>query len=191
VPARCQGRSFSCGRALALALALCSIALASAGDALAASAYSATSAVPSARTPGSVSATLTQCVTAVAEAERSATFAGEMSAIAGTVRMAMRVDVQVRFPPEREFRVLSVPGLGVWRSSEAKVKVFRYLKQVTNLSAPASYRASVRFRWIGAHGVTLRRALRLTRSCVQPAPLQTTAATSTVPTDSSTATATA
>jgi hypothetical protein len=116
-----------------------------------------------------VSATLTQCVTSVTEAERSATFAGEMSVVPGTAKMAMRIEVEERLPHEALFHAVIAPGAGVWRTSEPHVKVFKYLKQVTDLSAPARYRASVHFRWMNAHGATIRRASRVTRACAQPA----------------------
>lgn len=122
--------------------------------------------------PGSTqeeSATLEGCVTSVVQAERSATFSGEMTAIAGTARMAMRVDVQERIPGEVLFHTISAPGPGVWRVSEPRVKVYKYLKQVTNLSAPAAYRALVRFRWLNAKGHVIKHAERLTPRCAQPA----------------------
>jgi hypothetical protein len=115
------------------------------------------------------SAALAQCVTAVPEVERSATFSGEMTAIPGTVRMAMRIDVQERMPAEAAFHTITAPGLGVWRVSDQKVRVYRYLKQVTNLHSPASYRALVRFRWLTARGHVLRHAERPTPRCLQPA----------------------
>ena len=115
------------------------------------------------------SAALAQCVTAVPEVERSATFSGEMTAIPGTVRMAMRIDVQERMPAEAAFHTITAPGLGVWRVSDQKVRVYRYLKRVTNLHSPASYRALVRFRWLTARGRVLRHAERLTPRCLQPA----------------------
>jgi hypothetical protein len=120
-------------------------------------------------TPGATAATLEQCVTSVVQSERSATFMGEMTAIPGTSKMSMRIDVQERAAGESEYHVLSAPGLGVWRAADLKVKVYKYLKQVTNLSAAASYRALVRFRWIGAKGRVIRRAERLTTRCLQPA----------------------
>ena len=120
-------------------------------------------------TPQGESATLDQCVTSVVQAERSATFAGEMTAIAGTAHMAMRVDVQQRLPGEVLFHTLSAPGLGVWRSSDSKVKVYKYLKQVTNLLAPAVYRGLVRFRWLNAKGHVIKHSERLTPGCAQPA----------------------
>jgi hypothetical protein len=119
------------------------------------------------------SATLEQCVTAAAQAERSATFSGEMTAIPGTARMAMRIDVQERMPGEALFHTISAPGLGVWRGSDPGVKIYKYLKQVTNLSSPAFYRAMVRFHWLNARSRLIRRMERLTPRCVQLAPVPT------------------
>jgi len=123
------------------------------------------------------SATLEQCVTAVAQAERSATFGGEMTAIAGSTRMEMRIDVLERMPGELRFRAISAPGLGVWRTAAPGVKVYKYLKQVTNLSSPAFYRAEVRFRWLNAKGRLIRSLDLRTPRCEQPeAPLPPAAA---------------
>jgi hypothetical protein len=116
-----------------------------------------------------VTATLEQCVATGAQAERSATFTGEMTLIAGAAKMSMRIDVEERTPGEAEYRPLSAPGLGVWRAADPKVKVYKYLKQVTNLSSPAAYRGLVRFRWINSHGRVIKRAERLTARCLQPA----------------------
>jgi hypothetical protein len=120
--------------------------------------------------PGAVSATLEECVTASVQAERAAMFSGEMTAISGSARMAIRIDLEERLPGELEYHVVSAPGLGVWRSSDPRVKVYKYLEQVTNLTGPASYRGFVRFRWINARGHVIRRAERLTGRCLQPAP---------------------
>jgi hypothetical protein len=117
----------------------------------------------------SASATLEQCVTSLVQTERSATFSGEIVAIAGSAHMAMRIDVQERIPTETLFHTVTAPGLGVWRHSDPGVKNYKYLKQVTNLSAPALYRATVHFRWLNANGHLIRRAERHTPSCVQPA----------------------
>ena len=37
---------------------------------------------------------------------------------------------------KRSFHTITAPGLGVWRASDPGVKIYRYLKQVTNLFAP-------------------------------------------------------
>lgn len=118
-------------------------------------------------TAPTVSATLDECVTASVQAERSVTFAGEMTAIPGTARMAMRFDVEQRASGEAAFHAVTAPGLGVWRASDAKVKTYRYLKQVTNLASPAVYRALVRFRWLSARGHVIKRTERLTPRCAQ------------------------
>jgi hypothetical protein len=143
----------------------CSLALTCAGQASA----GAQGGQPGSEGAASEAATLEQCVTSVAQLERAATFAGEMTAIAGTVRMAMRIDVQERVLGEALYHAVIAPGLGVWRESDAKVKIYKYLKQVTNLSSPASYRALVRFRWVAARGHVIRRAERVTPRCLQPA----------------------
>jgi hypothetical protein len=115
------------------------------------------------------SATLEQCVTSVVQAERSATFAGEMTAIPATARMSMRIQVQERRAGEASFHTVAAPGLGVWRGSDPKVKIYKYLKQVTNLSSPADYRALVQFRWLGAKAHLLKHEQRFTAGCEQPA----------------------
>ena len=144
--------------------AVCACALAAPGQAAAASAASNHAGQPPAAT-----ATLEQCVTSVVQVERSATFAGEMTAVPGTVRMAMRIEVQESLPGEAGFHTLFAPGLGVWRDSDTKVRIYKYLKQVTNLSSPATYRALVRFRWLGNKGHVLKRAEHFTARCMQPA----------------------
>src|SRR2546428_5630831 len=65
-----------------------------------------------ARSSAPASATLVQCVTSVEQAERSATFAGEMTLVSGATRMAMRVDIEKRAPHEAHFHLISAPGLG-------------------------------------------------------------------------------
>jgi len=149
-------------RALPTAAAACSLA------ALGAAAPGAAGGQSGAGTGSLSSATLEQCVTSVVQVERSATFAGEMSAVPGTVRMAMRIEVQERIPGEA-FHTVAAPGLGVWRGSDPRVKIYKYLKQVTNLSSPAVYRALVRFRWEGPRGHVLRRAEHATAGCDEPA----------------------
>ncbi|MGN6372046.1 MAG: hypothetical protein ACTHM1_03520 [Solirubrobacteraceae bacterium] len=114
------------------------------------------------------SATLEQCVTSSVAVQRSVTFTGQMVATPGTQRMSMRIELLERTPGQPGYRQVSAPGLGVWRSSEAGVRIYRYVKQITNLSAPAAYRAVVHFRWVGEKGHLLKRAELRTARCVQP-----------------------
>jgi hypothetical protein len=118
---------------------------------------------------GGAAAMVEQCVTIGEQTNRSATFSAEMMAIAGTARMAMRIEVQERLPGEELFHTVSAPGLGVWRGSAPGVKIYQYVKQVTNLSFPATYRALVRYHWLNDKGYVIRRAERHTLQCVQPA----------------------
>ncbi|HEY5045654.1 MAG TPA: hypothetical protein VII53_07335 [Solirubrobacteraceae bacterium] len=115
-----------------------------------------------------ISGTLEQCLSVGEQADRSATFSGEMTAVAGTARMAMRIEVQERMPGDTLFHTVSAPGLGVWRSSQPGVKIYKYVKQVTNLSSPAVYRALVRFHWLDGKGYVIKRAERHTPTCAQP-----------------------
>lgn len=112
-------------------------------------------------------ATLKECHPAPDQASRFATFQGEMTAIPGSQRMAIRVDLLERMPDGVQHH-LSGPGLGVWRRSGPGVQDFQYVKQITNLPAPAAFHAIVRFRWLGARTRVLRRAQRATPACVQP-----------------------
>jgi hypothetical protein len=126
------------------------------------------------------SATLTQCATAtIPQTERSATFAGEMTAVAGTARMQMRVELQQRIPGELQYRMVADPALSMWRGSAPGVKVFTHIEQVSNLSAPAVYRGVLHFRWINAKGHTIKVEQLPTAVCEQPAPPSSTSGTST------------
>jgi len=109
------------------------------------------------------------CVTSVVQTERSVTFVGEMTAVAGTVRMQMRIDVLERGPHDERFRAITYPGLGQWLRSSSGVKTYRNFSKVTDLSAPAVYRAAVHYRWLGAKGRVVRTLYLRTPRCEQPA----------------------
>jgi hypothetical protein len=117
----------------------------------------------------SVSAAVEQCVQGAAQSERSATFAGEMTAMPGSVRMAIRIEIQEQLAGEAQFHMVTASGLSAWRVSDPGVKAYRYNKQFTNLFAPAAYRATVRFRWLNARGRLMRSAVRRTPRCGQSA----------------------
>ena len=137
------------------------------------------------------SATLQQCATAtVPQTERSATFAGEMTAIPGTVRMEMRINLEEQAPGETLFRTITDPSLGVWHLSAAGVKVFAHIQQVTDLSAPALYRGALRFRWLNARNRPIKSEELRTARCEQPAP-SAPAPTSTSPSSTGSQTAAA
>lgn len=116
-------------------------------------------------------AVLEKCVTSANPLERYAIFFGRMSAIPGGAGMAIRIGIEERSPGVT-FHLLETagtPGLGSWRTSEPGVKIFKDVKQVSNLDAPADYRAVVRFRWTDAKGTVIKREVLRTSVCRQPA----------------------
>jgi hypothetical protein len=116
------------------------------------------------------SATLEQCLTAVDEVDRSATFNGEMQTVPGATRMAMQIVVQEHASGEIGFHTLSAPGLDVWQRSETGVKIYKDVRQVTDLPAPAAFRATVLFRWLNEKGRVIKSAARRTSVCRQSSP---------------------
>jgi hypothetical protein len=116
-----------------------------------------------------VSATVEQCVTATTQAGRSVTFTGQMETVTGTHRMAMEIVVQERLPGEVGFHPLAAAGPGTWQRSEVGLKIYKYVRQVTDLPAPADFRAIVLYRWLGEKGRVIMRDERRTPLCRQPA----------------------
>ncbi len=119
-------------------------------------------------TDGAATVGIEQCVTSTVQLERSATFTAQMNATMATQKMAMRLELQQRLRGESEFHTLAAPGFGVWRVSEPGVKIYKYVKQVTNLESSAAYRVLVRFRWTGEAGRLLKRDELHTPRCVEP-----------------------
>lgn len=117
------------------------------------------------------SATLEKCVIAVSQSESYAMFVGRMNAVPGTAGMAIRIGIEERAPGEA-FHPLEGSDsatAGSWRSSESGVKIFKDVKQVSNLSGPADYRGVVHFRWTSSKGVVIKREVLRTNPCHQPA----------------------
>ena len=123
-----------------------------------------------------------QCLISGQPAERSATFAGEMTMIPGAARMSMRIELLERTPGETGYRPVLAPGLGVWRTADPGVQL---------LPAPRTGhqprragllpRARSRFRWSGPHGRVVRRDELRTPRCAQPAPATPTPAAAASP----------
>jgi len=147
------------------ALLACALALVAGGSVAAARAELRPILAPA---PGSYSVTLEQCVGSSVQSERSAMFVAQMVATAATQRMAMRIVLEERTRGEAEYHPVLAPGFGVWHPSEPGVKIYKYVKQVTNLAAPASYRTAVRFRWIADKGKVIKRAELRSSRCFQP-----------------------
>jgi hypothetical protein len=115
-----------------------------------------------------LSATVEQCITASTAAGRSVTFTGQMETVLGAHRMAIQILVQEHTSGEPGFHTLTADGLGTWQRSEAGVKIYKYVRQVTDLPAPALYRAIVDYRWMNEKGRVVRSDERRTAICRQP-----------------------
>jgi hypothetical protein len=82
-------------------------------------------------------------------------------------RLELRFDLHVR-APGRAWERLDYEGLGIWNRADENVARYRYTKRIENLTAPASYRAVVSFRWRNAAGRVTKRAKAKTPVCAQP-----------------------
>lgn len=111
---------------------------------------------------------LVDCEPAIEQSFRFAVFEGRMGPVSGARRLQMRFTLQVRGADTPRWHAVSAPGFGRWESSNPGVSRYVYTKRVENLVAPASYRALVRFRWIGASGRRLASKLATSPTCAQP-----------------------
>ena len=115
-------------------------------------------------------ARLAACQSGPAATERTATFVGSMPALARTKRMWMRFDLFMRVAPATDFAAVRARKLGVWQKSAPgrASSGFVFTQRVQGLTAPAWFRAQVRFRWYGKRGKLLRSATRTSAVCKQP-----------------------
>jgi CARDB len=98
---------------------------------------------------GAASVRLVECVPALEPADRSATFEARVHPVRGSERMQVRFALQVREGGLQGWRRVAASELDEWLTSFPDVRRFSYSRTVRNLSAPASYRMVVRFRWLG------------------------------------------
>ena len=108
------------------------------------------------------------CVPALDQASRSATFEARMTAVKRTARMQVRFTLQTREEGGRGWRRVAATGFDTWLASQAGVRRYTYARTIRNLPAPASYRTTVRFRWLDADGDTLRTRHDTSPACRQP-----------------------
>jgi hypothetical protein len=103
-------------------------------------------------------------------AGQSAVFEGRMSAGPHTARMQMRFVLQDHTAGQDGWARAVVPHFSAWQSSTPGHSRYVYTKKVQALVGPASYRVSVRYRWLDANGTLLRRATAVSKACRQPDP---------------------
>ncbi len=158
-------------RAAGISISAAGLLAAAAGPASAAGGSTTPGSGPTS-TPGRVTASLTACHTAADLADRYATYAAQMVATAATQQMSLRLQLYQHTPGTPGYHLVAgVPGFGVWENSVAGIGVFNYSQEVTSLTAPASFRVQVGYRWLDAGHHVIKRATRTTVACVQPAQL--------------------
>jgi CARDB len=115
------------------------------------------------------------CVKALDPGSRSIAVTAVMRPLTGTERLELRFDLLSKPPGQSEFSVEPPKaGLGGWISPSDPTlgsrhgDVWKLIKPVFNLAAPATYRLRVMFRWLGAHGSVLQTVTRLSPGCHQP-----------------------
>lgn len=97
--------------------------------------------------------------------QRQATFYARMHAVPGTSRMIMRFTLLDRAAGGTE--QVPAPQLSQWRRSRPGVRTFGYAQSVTGLQVGGSYAAAVEYRWLDAHGRTIKTARRTSAECRQ------------------------
>ena len=109
------------------------------------------------------------CVPALDQGLRSATFEARVRAARGSDRMQVRFALQVRASePLARWRRVVAPGFDQWLTSDAGVRRYTYDRTVQNLAASASYRTVVRFRWLDDEGGAIKSAKVTSAACRQP-----------------------
>lgn len=128
----------------------------------------ALAAAPATAAESTARVALLSCSNGLDAGQRTAVYEGRMRRLSGTRKMQMRFLLQWREPDAKRWSTVKAPGLGTWVSSNPGVKSYTFTKRIENLSAPASYRVVVRFRWLDARGHTIDSDQVVARACRQP-----------------------
>jgi len=79
----------------------------------------------------------------------------------------LRFVLQAQTPGDPRWRHVTADGFDRWLPSAPGVRRYTYAKTVRSLLAPASYRATVRFRWLDADGQVLDQDDAVSTVCSQ------------------------
>lgn len=95
------------------------------------------------------------------------------TAVVRPVTGASKVAIDFRLlrrTPGTSFALVHASGLNTWvtKSLARTSDTWRLIHTVSDLSAPAAYRFSVKFRWMGSSGQIIDRTVRSGRICHQP-----------------------
>jgi hypothetical protein len=91
-------------------------------------------------------------------------YSAHMHAVPGTARMSLRIRLLEKYD-DGDFHRVSAKGLGVWRKSRPGATAFRYKQRVRGLHQGATYRAVVRYRWLGSDGEPFLTARHRSQVC--------------------------
>ena len=114
------------------------------------------------------------CQKALDPPARAVSVQSVMRPVTGTSKMQMKFELLRSTKPHPRFVTVHAHGLGSWISptnptlGQQAGDVWIVNHPVVNLSAPATYRFRVAFRWIGSQGQTLDTATQTSPSCYQP-----------------------
>lgn len=107
------------------------------------------------------------CQVGATAAQRGAEFSGAMPGAAGASVLAMRFTLEQRRSGAWT-RVASPTSFGRYERSAPGAAGFVFVKRLQRLAPGASYRVTVHFKWLGADGTVIRRAVRRSAPCRQP-----------------------
>ena len=114
------------------------------------------------------------CQKALDPPARAVSVQAVMRPVTGTSKMQMKFQLMRQTKPHTRFVAVRGRGLGSWISptdptlGQQTGDVWILNHPVVNLSAPATYRFKVAFKWIGSEGQTLDTDTQTSPSCYQP-----------------------
>jgi hypothetical protein len=114
------------------------------------------------------------CQTALDPPARAVSIQAVMRPLTGTSKLQMKFELLRQTKSQTRFVSVHGRGLGTWISPDDPTlgqrpgDVWILNHPVVNLTAPATYRFRVTFKWIGAQGQTLGTATQAGPTCYQP-----------------------
>lgn len=114
------------------------------------------------------------CQRAVDPAARAISITAVMRPLPGTTQLSVRFELVTRSPASPAPTLVRAGDLGTWISPTGRSlgqqpgDVWKVDKPVVGLTASATYRFRVSFRWIGADGRVLGSTVRYSPRCRQP-----------------------
>lgn len=130
-------------------------------------------AVALAAAPASAQLRAFVCQKALDPPARAVSIQAVMRPVAGTSKMQLRFDLY-RQKPGQAFVLVRGRNLGSWVSPADRTlgqnpgDVWIVNHPVVDLSAPATYKFRVTFRWLGSQGQVLSKAVQSSPACYQP-----------------------